>query len=104
MANFFLYFRGEGLTVIAFKGCQESNNFAFREQKLSEILGIQLLFRNFERTWFLRELKPPAWNVAFVLQSLARLPYEPMKLLSDRHLTMEMCFSWPYPWPRGLVS
>ena len=34
----------------------------------------------------------PAKNIIFVLQSLTHLPYEPLKLLSDRHLTLKRDF------------
>ena len=46
------------------------------------------MFSSFERNCFLKEIKPPEWNLAMVLRSLTHLPYEPSKLSSDKHLTM----------------
>ena len=54
-----------------------------RGWKLLDNLGIQLIFKNFEKTSLLRELKLPAWDIAVMIQSLTHHPYEPKKILSD---------------------
>ena len=53
---------------------------------------IRMLFSSFERCFPQRELKPPAWRVELALKSLTCLPYEPLTLVSDKHLTCKRCF------------
>ena len=51
-----------------------------------------MLFRSFEKSCPPREVKPPQWDVARVLASLRRPPYEPLAEASDRNLTLKTVF------------
>ena len=93
--DFFVYLKeGKGLLIPAIKGYCAAFNIipSLRGNKLPKSLVIQLLFQNFESACLPRELKPLAWDVAQVFQSLTHSPYEPLKLLSNRYLTLKMCF------------
>ena len=38
------------------------------------------------------ELRPPAWDVSLVLQSLTGAPYEPLRMCEERFLAQETLF------------
>ena len=54
---------------------------------------ISKIFSSFKKTCPLREVKPPEWNLFLVLRSLTHLPYEPLKLSSNIHITWKTSFS-----------
>ena len=51
-----------------------------------------MLLRSFSRSVDPIELRPPAWDVALVLQSLTRAPYEPSRTCDERFLAQKMLF------------
>ena len=63
-----------------------------RGKKLSDCLCIRLLFYHFEQSSLPRECKPLAWDFMLVLHHLSGPPYEPLKLASDKDLTLMSFF------------
>ena len=59
---------------------------------LAASLVVSQMFHHFERLCLSREIRPPAWNLSFVLRCLSRPPFEPFKLASDKHLTWKTSF------------
>ena len=51
-----------------------------------------MLLRNFSRSVDPVELRPPAWDVSLVLQSLTGAPYEPLRMCEERFLAQKMLF------------
>ena len=78
--------------------------YAFRGQKVLDDLANQLLCKNFERTCLPREFMTPAWDVTLMLQGLTTLPFDPMKLSSDKHLTLKMCFFLALALAQGVAN
>ena len=51
-----------------------------------------MLLRSFSRSVDPVELRPPAWDVTLVLQSLAGAPYEPLRTCDERFLAQKTLF------------
>ena len=51
-----------------------------------------MLLRSFSRSVDPVELRPPAWDVALVLQSLIGAPYEPLRTCEERFLAQKTLF------------
>ena len=51
-----------------------------------------MLLRSFSRSVDPVELRPPAWDVALVLQSLTGAPYEPLRTCEERFLAQKTLF------------
>ena len=51
-----------------------------------------MLFRSFVKSCPAADLRPPAWDVALVLNSLTAAPYEPLKDAEERLLAHKMLF------------
>ena len=51
-----------------------------------------MLFRIFAKTCSKQDFRPPAWDVALVLQSLTNQPYEPIRETEERFLAHKMLF------------
>ena len=51
-----------------------------------------MLLRSFSRSVDPVELRPPAWDVALVLQSLTGAPYEPLRMCDERFLAQKTLF------------
>ena len=51
-----------------------------------------MLLRSFSRSVDPVELRPPAWDVALVLQSFTGAPYEPLRTCDERFLAPKMLF------------
>ena len=51
-----------------------------------------MLIRSFSKSVRPEELRSPAWDVALVLQSLTRAPYEPLRTSDERFLAQKMLF------------
>ena len=51
-----------------------------------------MLFRSFAKTCSPQDLRPPAWDVALVLQSLTNQPYEPIREAEERFLAQKTLF------------
>ena len=60
-----------------------------------------MLLRSFSRSVDPVELRPLAWDVALVLQSLTGAPYEPLRTCDERFLAQKTLF---LPWLSVLVS
>ena len=43
------------------------------------------------------ELRPPAWDISLVLQSLTGAPYEPLRTCEERFLAQKTFLNWPLP-------
>ena len=71
---------------------QPSILFSCAGTNLTKNRVVRLLFQNSEKTCPARELKPPVLNITMVLRSNTHLPYEPLKLSVDQHLTLKTCF------------
>ena len=63
-----------------------------------------MLLRSFSRSVDPVGLRPPAWDVALVLQSLTGAPYEPLRTCDERFLAQKRSSYWPLPRLSGLVS
>ena len=84
-----------GLSGPAVKGYQPALNLVFSLTGMAVAAGtlVSWMFRCFERSCPPRELRPLDWNLSLVLSCLSRLPFEPLKLASDNHLTWKTSFS-----------
>ena len=51
-----------------------------------------MLIRSFSKSVRPKELRPPAWDVTLVLQSLTGAPYEPLRTSDERFLSQKMLF------------
>ena len=51
-----------------------------------------MIFRSFLKSCSPSDLRPPAWNVALVLQSLTSPPYEPLKTVEEHFLAHKTPF------------
>ena len=51
-----------------------------------------MLIRSFSKSVRPEELRPPAWDVTLVLQSLTRAPYEPLRTSDERFLAQKTLF------------
>ena len=106
VVDFLIHLRQDkGLSVSAVKGyCSALNSvLALKGLDLAASREITTLLRSFARSVNPVELRPPAWDVSLVLQSLTGAPYEPLR-------TCERSVFWPrkrssyWPLPRLSVS
>ena len=84
VVDFFIHLRQDkGLSVSAVKGyCSALNSvLALKGRDLAASREITTLLRSFARSVNPVELRPPAWDVSLVLQSLTGAPYEPLRML-----------------------
>ena len=51
-----------------------------------------MLLRSFSKSAKPEELRPPAWDIALVLQSLTRAPYEPLRTSDEHFLAQKTLF------------
>ena len=84
----------KGLSVSAVKGYSSALNsvLALKGRDLASFWEITMLLRSFSRSVDPVELRPPAWDVALVLQSLTEAPYEPLRTCDERFLAQKMLF------------
>ena len=66
--------------------------FGARGVNISSSKPIGALFKNFRANCPRRELRVPKWDLALVLKSLTRGPYEPLSAASDKDLTLKTVF------------
>ena len=93
--DFLIHLRQDkGLSVSAVKGyCSALNSvLALKGQDLASSREITTLLRSFARSVNPVELRPPAWDVSLVLQSLTGAPYEPLRTCEERFLAQKMLF------------
>ena len=86
--------RDKGLSVSAVKGYRSALNsvFALKGMVLADSRPISMLTRIFSKSARPQELRPPAWDVTLVLQSLNQSPYEPLRASDERFLAQKMLF------------
>ena len=95
IVEFFLFLHQElGSSVPAVKGCQAGLNhvFSLTGMDLAASTVVSRMFRSFERSCPPREMRPLDRNLSHVLHCLSRPPFEPLKLVFDKHLTWKTSF------------
>ena len=82
------------MSVSAVKGyCSALNSvLALKGRDLASSREITTLLRSFARSVNPVELRPPAWDVSLVLQSLTGAPYEPLRTCEERFLAQKTLF------------
>ena len=65
---------------------------ALKGRDLAASREITTLLRSFARSVDPVELRPPAWDVSLVLQSLTGAPYEPLRTCEERFLAQKTLF------------
>ena len=93
--DFLIHLRHDkGLSVSAVKGYSSALNsvLALKGRDLASSREITMLLRSFSRSVDPVELRPPAWDVALVLQSLTGAPYEPLRMCDERFLAQKTLF------------
>ena len=95
VVDFLIHLRHDkGLSVFAVKGYSSALNSvsALKGRDLASSREITMLLCSFSRSVDPVELRPPAWDVALVLQSLAGAPYEPLWTCEERFLAQKTLF------------
>ena len=95
VVDFLIHLRHDkGLSVSAVKGYSSALNsvLALKGRDLASSGEIMMLLRGFSRSVDPVELRPPAWDVALVLQSLIGAPYEPLRTCEERFLAQKTLF------------
>ena len=94
VVDFLIHLRQDkGLSVSAVKGYSSALNvLALKGRDLASSREITMLLRSFARSVNPVELRPPAWDVSLVLQSLTGAPYEPLRTCEERFLAQKMLF------------
>ena len=82
------------MSISAVKGyCSALNSvLALKGRDLAASREITTLLRSFARSVNPVELRPPAWDVSLVLQSLTGAPYEPLRTCEERFLAQKTLF------------
>ena len=92
VVDFLIHLRQDkGLSVSAVKGyCSALNSvLALKGRDLAASREITTLLRSFSRSINPVELRPPAWDISLVLQSLTGAPYEPLRTCEERFLAQK---------------
>ena len=95
VVDFLIHLRQDkGLSVSAVKGyCSALNSvLALKGRDLAASREITTLLRSFVRSVNPVELRPPAWDVSLVLQSLTWAPYEPLRTCEECFLAQKTLF------------
>ena len=95
VVDFLIHLRQDkGLSVSAVKGyCSALNSvLALKGRDLAASREITTLLRSFARSVNPFELRPPAWDVSLVLQSLTGAPYEPLRTCEEHFLAQKTLF------------
>ena len=95
VVDFLIHLRQDkGLSVSAVKGyCSALNSvLALKGRDLASSREITTLLHSFARSVNPVELRPPAWDVSLVLQSLNGAPYEPLRTCEERLLAQKTLF------------
>ena len=93
--DFLIHLRHDkGLSVSAVKGYSSALNLvlALKGRDLASSREITMLLRSFSRSVDPVELRPTAWDVALVIQSLTGAPYEPLRTCDERFLAQKTLF------------
>ena len=100
VVDFLIYLRQDkGLSVSAVKGHSSALNsvLALKGRDLSSSREITMLLRSFARSVNPVKLRPPAWDVSLVLQSLTGAPYEPCGRARSGFWHRQCSSCWPFP-------
>ena len=95
IVDFLIHLREDkGFSLLALKGYRSAINsvFTMKGIDLSNSKELTMLFRSFAKTCFPQDLRPPAWDVTLVLQSLTNQPYEPIREAEERFLAHKTLF------------
>ena len=95
VVDFLIHLRQDkGLSVSAVKAyCSALNSvLALKGRDLAASREITTLLPSFARSVNPVELRPPAWDVSLVLQSLTGAPYEPLRTCEERFLAQKTLF------------
>ena len=95
VVDFLIHLRQDkGLSVSAVKGYCSALNLvlALKGLDLAASREITTLLRSFARSVNPVELRPPAWDVSLVLQSLTGAPYEPLRTCEECFLAQKTLF------------
>ena len=95
VVDFLIHLRHDkGLSVSAVKGYSSALNsvFALKGRDLASSREITMLLCSLSRPVDPVELRPLAWDVALVLQSLTGAPYEPLRTCNERFLAQKTLF------------
>ena len=86
--------RDKGLSVSAVKGYRSALNsvFALKGMDLADSRPISMLIKSFSKSVRPEELRPPAWDVTFILQSLTGAPCEPQRTSNECFLAQKTFF------------
>ena len=92
IVDFLIHLREDKcFSLSALKGYRSTINsvFTLKGMDLTNSKELSMLFRSFAKTCSPQDLRPPAWDVALVLQSLTNLPYEPIREAEERFLAQK---------------
>ena len=95
VVDFLIHLRHDsGLSVSVVKGYSSALNsvIALKGRDLKSSRDITMLLRSFSRSVDPVELRPHAWDVALVLQSLIGAPYEPLRTCDECFLAQKTLF------------
>ena len=86
--------RDKVLSVSAVKGHRAALNsvFALKGMDLADSRPNSMLIRSFLKSVRAEELRPPAWDVTLVLQSLTKAAYEPLRTSDECFLAQKTLF------------
>ena len=107
VVDFLIHLRHDkGLSVSAVTGYSSALNsvLALKGRDLASSREITMLLRSFSRSVDPVELRPPAWDVALVLQSLIGAPYEPLRTCDERFLAQKTLFLLALALAKRMVS
>ena len=84
----------KGLSVSVVKGYRSALNsvFVLKGMDLADSHPISMLIRSFSKSVRPEELRPPAWGVTLIHQSLTQAPYEPLRTSDERFLAQKTLF------------
>ena len=95
IVDFLIHLREDkGFSLSALKGYRSTINsvFTLKGMDLANLKELSMLSCSFAKTCSPQDLRPPAWDVALVLQSLTNQPYEPIREAEERFLAQKTLF------------
>ena len=95
IADFLIFIRvDENLSISTLRGYRAAINQVLRHKgvDLAASVEISALMRHFQMSCPPMEVKPPQWDLALVLRSLTRPPYEPLGHATIKFLTLKTVF------------
>ena len=95
IVDFLIHLRQDkGFSLLALKGYRSAitSVLNLKGLDLANSKELYMLFRSLAKTCHPQDLRPPAWDVALVLQSLTNQPYEPMRETEERFLAQKTLF------------